>query len=77
MREFIIKIKKIKLKFMLFKKINILNHLKNIKVNGGNLAMLKIKNKFNIIINLFLYKLILKFILNRLMIMINKFIIIE
>lgn len=48
------KIKNIKLKFILFKKMNILNHLKNKKVKGGNLAMLKIKNRFKIIINLFL-----------------------
>lgn len=54
---------KIKLKFMLFKIINVLYHLKNKKEKGGKLAKLNIISKFNKVINLVLYIIKLKFIL--------------
>lgn len=65
-KELNIKISKIKLKFILFKNISMLNHLKNKKEKGGRLAILKIINKFKNKINLFLFKIELKLILKKL-----------
>lgn len=47
-KEFNIKIKNNKFKFIEKIKMKILYHLKNKNINGGNLAKLKNKNKFKI-----------------------------